>query len=136
MRESPTRVHWTLEKIPDRTEKETDRYVGNMWDIVCYICQRKGHKSMDCQARECHISRECKEYGRGTKYRSMECYNCGRICHLAIECKGYRGYEKNHQNKNKTCFECGEAGHFRVYYRNKGGFRAKLNEYKWKQSDF
>ena len=79
MRERPTKSHWSPEIIPSKKEKGAGRYVGGISSIVCYICQGKGHKAVESQARGCyvcgkigHISMECKENIRGTKYRSME----------------------------------------------------------------
>ena len=143
MRERPTKSHWSPEIIPSKKEKGAGRYVGGISSIVCYICQGKGHKAMECRTRECyvcgktgHISRECKENFRATKYRSMECYSCGMLGHLARECKGYRGYEEIYQNKNKTCFECGEAGHIKVNCKNKRESGANLYGNGWKKSAF
>ena len=143
IREGPTKSHWSPEIIPSKTEKGAGRFMGGISSIVCYICQGKGHKAMECRTRECyvcgktgHISRECKENFRATKYRSMECYSCGMLGHLARECKGYRGYEEIYQNKNKTCFECGKAGHIKVNCMNKRESRPNLNGNSWKKSDF
>jgi cellular nucleic acid-binding protein len=143
MREGPTKSHWSPEVIPSKTGTGAGRYEGGISSIVCYNCQGKGHRAMECQARKCyvcgktgHISRECGENFGGTKYRSMECYSCGRLGHLSRECKGYRGYDETYQNKYKTCYKCGEAGHIMVNCKNKRESRPNLNGNSWKQSDF
>ncbi|KAF2671794.1 hypothetical protein BT63DRAFT_437738 [Microthyrium microscopicum] len=60
--------------------------------VICFRCQRTGHKVENCPLTECHV---CKQKGHiamhcpndtGKAVAESKCYNCGEKGHKANKC--------------------------------------------------
>ena len=100
-----------------RTKKQaesSDAQQQGSSQVVCYVCNRKGHKSGDCKKLD--EFRDAVFTGAGMDRNNVKCFFCDQIGHIVRDCpKKWRKNEKvgcgQGGEDDASDSECGAAAH-------------------------
>jgi hypothetical protein len=106
------------ERLKNLEQVITKSYFQKMEEITCNLCNKKGHKAINCHTRTLNMERRkqgvcfnCNKQGHMMKdcnlpRRTIACENCGKPGHPASKCWGGRNnnnsnnYNNNYNNRN------------------------------------
>ncbi|GJS08703.1 putative reverse transcriptase domain-containing protein [Tanacetum coccineum] len=98
------KLSFTLKKIQDKAERVTENN-KRKWESNNNQTEQGGH------TRNNPFCNHCKK--RHTGYCTIVCNKCGKMGHIASDCKGKAVVTGANAQPILTCYKCGEKGHTR-----------------------